>query len=116
MKMNNVITKQDQIILDLLSIGTEDGRGLGNLFKADKTMSYKITKVPKTLFNNSRKRRVTFPITELKVGQMFEAPENQRMSIYNAIKHRRNYTQEIKGRKFAVKDPGNKKVVCIRLK
>ena len=78
---------------------------------------YEIKKAPPEMMNKSRgKQRGEFPIEKLEVGEMFEAEEQCRSSIHNAIKHRRSYTREIEGRVFTIKSIGDKKIACIRLK
>ena len=78
---------------------------------------YEIKKAPIELMGNSRgQKRGEFPIEKLKVGEMFEADEKKRNSIYNAIKHRKKYTKEIENRVFTVKSIGDKKIICVRLK
>lgn len=76
---------------------------------------YIIKKAPLNLMNNSRKTRGSFPLTEMKVGEMFEAHINDRGGIYNAIKHRRQYTGELKKATFTIKTIEKNKVACIRL-
>ena len=81
-------------------------------------MEYKIKKAPEEYLHSQPRgqKRTKFPITELEVGQMFEAHPSSRTGIYNAIKHRRNYTKEIAGRVFTIKTISEDKIAVIRLK
>lgn len=79
--------------------------------------AYKIEKAPNELLNTSRgQKRNPYPIEKMKVGEMFKAPIIHRPAIYNAIKHRRNYTKEIEGWVFTVKSIDIKTIAVIRLK
>ncbi len=79
-------------------------------------MAYEIKKAPSDLFNNARgNKRNDYPLEKLKVGEMFEVPSSKKSSIYNAIKHRRNYTKELEGWAFTLKEIGDGKIAVIRL-
>lgn len=76
---------------------------------------YKIESAPLEYLHNARgRKRCDYPLMELKVGEMFTEDSSKRMSIYNAIKHRRNYTKELKGRVFSIKSIGENKIAVIR--
>lgn len=79
--------------------------------------NYLIKKAPVELMNTKRpSTRGAFPLEKMKVGEMFEATVNDKNSIYNAIKHRRDYTKEFRGRIFTIKNMGDNKIAVVRLK
>lgn len=77
---------------------------------------YQIEKAPSGVLRDGRSdRRKSFPLSELNVGEMFSADPSEKQSIYNAIKHRRNYTRELWGRKFKIVTVDENKIACIRI-
>ena len=81
-------------------------------------LNYKVKKATSEMLGDFARgrKRINYPFLKMKVGEYFEAAKKERMSIYNAIKHRRNYTKEIEGWVFTIKCISKEKVVVIRLK
>jgi hypothetical protein len=77
---------------------------------------YKVEKTPKALLakRHSVKNKL-YPVLELKIGEMFKAPANEKSPIYNTIRHRTVYTKELGGRKFSIRTIDKDTVACIRI-
>ncbi len=78
-------------------------------------MSYEIKKATKDLLSKARGiKRVDFPLSTLKIGEYFEISIGKRNSVYNAIKHRKHYTDELKDKEYSIKRISENKFAVIR--
>ncbi len=76
-------------------------------------MSYEIKKAPKEYLQTRNKK--DYPLSQMKVGDMFEAEEKEIASVYTHVKYLKRDDPKKKEWKFYVKKLPNYKLAVIRI-